>query len=160
AQLISAKERTVAEQIAGNRYVGIHIAIGMDEREKRPKIATIFEGGPADRAGAKQNDIMEQIDGADTKDMLLREAVDRLRGAEGTSVAIRVRQPNTQKSRMLKITRGQLPHATIVGVRTRSSGASEVRLEGAGPIGYLHVTEISNSTPHELRKLARQLESD
>ena len=31
------KERKVQEQSEGNRYVGIHIALGMDEQEKRPR---------------------------------------------------------------------------------------------------------------------------
>ena len=29
--LVSAKERKVAEQVAGNRYVGIQIALGTDD---------------------------------------------------------------------------------------------------------------------------------
>ena len=37
AELMTAKERKVAEQIEGNRYVGIHIALGMDEKEKLPR---------------------------------------------------------------------------------------------------------------------------
>ena len=86
------KERKVQEQNAGNRYVGIHIALSMDEAEKRPSIAQVIEGGPADRAGVKSNDLIEQIEGVDTKEMPLREAVDRLRGDEGTSVTIKVRQ--------------------------------------------------------------------
>ncbi len=82
--LMPEKERKVQEQSEGNRYVGIHIALGMDESEKRPKIMEVIEGGPADRAGVKSGDLVEQIDGADTKGMPLREAVDRLRGDEGT----------------------------------------------------------------------------
>ena len=69
ASLISAKERAVQEQIEGNRYVGIHIALGMNDQEKRPRIAEVIEGGPADRAGVKKDDLLETIDGVDTKGM-------------------------------------------------------------------------------------------
>ncbi len=93
AHLVPEKERKVQEQNDGNRYVGIHIALGVDEAEKRPSIAQVIEGGPADRAGVKSNDLVEQIEGVDTKGMPLRDAVDRLRGDEGTSVTIKVRQP-------------------------------------------------------------------
>ena len=85
---------------------------------------------------------------------------DRLRGDEGTNVTIKVRQPTAQELRTYKITRGQLPRMTVRGVRKRSSGGWDVRLDGPGPIGYLQITEVTASTPHELRKLASQLESD
>ncbi len=160
AHLISAKEQKVQEQFAGNRYVGLHIALGMDEQENRPKLHEVFEGGPADRAGVKKDDVLEQIDGVDTKGMPLREAVDRLRGDEGTSVTVKVRSPKAKELRTYKITRGQLPHDTVRGVRKRASGGWDVRLDGPDPIDYLQITEIMASTPHELRKFASQLESD
>jgi carboxyl-terminal processing protease len=158
ARLISAKERKVEEQFAGNRYVGIHIALSFDAKEQRPKMMEVYEGGPAFRAGARPQDLIEQINGVDTKEMELRDAVDRLRGDEGTDVTITVRQPNERKSRTMKITRGKLPHATVTGVRKRASGAWDFRLAGPDPIAYLRITEVGASTAHELRKLAAQLE--
>jgi carboxyl-terminal processing protease len=160
ARLVSAKDRKVEEQFAGNRYVGLHIALGMDEKEKRPKLVEVLEGGPADRAGIKAGDLIEQIDRVDTKGMPLREAVDRLRGDEGTKVTVKVRQPNAQDLRTYAIARGQLPRATVRGLRKQSSGGWDFRLDGPDPIGYMQITDITASTPHELRKLASQLESD
>ena len=64
---MTAKDRKVAEQIEGNRYVGIHIALAMDNKEKLPGSVEVFEGGPADRAGAKKDDRLEEIDGVATK---------------------------------------------------------------------------------------------
>ena len=69
AQLLSTKERKVAEQLEGNRYVGLHITLGRDEKEHRPTIGQVIEGGPAYRAGIKPEDIIEEIDGVDTKGM-------------------------------------------------------------------------------------------
>jgi carboxyl-terminal processing protease len=158
ARLVSGKEHRVEEQFKGNRYVGIHIALGMNDKEKRPAMSEVFAGGPADRAGAKLGDLIEQINGTDTKGMDLREVVDRLRGEDGTDVTIKVRQPKESKLRTMKITRGQLPHATISGVSKRPDGSWDVRLDGSAPIAYLRISEIASSTPHELRKLARQLE--
>jgi carboxyl-terminal processing protease len=90
--------------------------------------------------------------------MELRDVVERLRGEEGTDVTIKVRQPKESKSRSMKLTRGQLPHSTISGVHKRADGGWDVRLGGPAPIAYLQISEIAGSTPHELRKLARQLE--
>jgi C-terminal peptidase prc len=160
AELFSAKDRKVAEQIAGNRYVGIHIALRTDDQEKRPQIAELFKGGPADKAGVKADDIVEAIEGIDTKGMALRESVDRLRGDEGTVVTMTVRQPKDQKSRTIKITRGQLPHPTVRGIRKGTNDEWETRLDGPGAIGFIRIGELSPSTPHELRKLAQRMESE
>ncbi|MGP0067092.1 MAG: S41 family peptidase [Isosphaeraceae bacterium] len=159
AELMTAKERKVTEQLEGNRYVGIHIALGMDEKEKLSRISEVFPGGPADRAGVKKDDLIEEIDGVATKDMVLRDAIERLRGEEGTDVTIKVRQPVAAKSRTMTITRGQLPHPTIQGIRKRPDGDWDLRFDGlAEPIGFLKIS-IEASTPHELRKMAQQLES-
>ena len=159
-ELMTAKDARVAEQMAGNRYVGIHITLGMDAKEQRPMIPSVFQGGPAGRAGIQAGAIIEEIDGADTKGMKLREAVDRLRGDDGTDVTVKIRQPKETKSRTFKITRGQLPRTTIVGFGASPADEGKLRLGVADPIGYLKITEITASTPHELRKLAQQMESD
>ena len=155
AEITSAKEQEVQEQFQGNRYIGIHIQVRYDEKEKRTVIAGIVPGGPADRAGMKQEDRIEQIDGVDTKDMTLRQVVDRLRGADGTDVSVTVRQPK-ENARTLKATRGPLFIATITGVQKKTSGEWDFHLVGPDSIGYLRIRDISASTPHELRKVAQQ----
>jgi carboxyl-terminal processing protease len=159
AHLVPEKDRVVMEQSEGNRYVGIHIALGMSNEEKRPLIHEVFEGGPADRAGVKNGDLIEQINGVDTKGMALREAVDRLRGQEGTDVKIQVRQPKAAHPRTYTITRGQHARSTVQGIRKRQAGDWDCRLDLSAPIAYLKITEISASTPHDIRKMARQVES-
>jgi carboxyl-terminal processing protease len=158
-RLISAKERKVAEQFHGNRYVGIQIALSMDEKEKLAAIHEVFEGGPADRAGVKKGDLVERVDDVDTRGMTLQAVVERIRGDDGTKVTLKVRQPNERNSRTLTMTRGQLPRATVQGVHKRQDGSWDVRLAGTDAIGYLRITQINASTPHELRKLASQLDN-
>ncbi|MEJ7639582.1 MAG: hypothetical protein WKF75_16800 [Singulisphaera sp.] len=66
-QLFSTKQLKVTEQIQGNRYVGIHVALATSQEEGRPQIAKVIEGGPAERAGVKDKDLIEEIDGLATK---------------------------------------------------------------------------------------------
>jgi carboxyl-terminal processing protease len=159
AQVMSAKESAVLEQFEGNRYVGIHIALGMNDEEKRPSIFDVIEGGPADRAGVKKGDLLDMIDGVDTKGMPLREAIDRLRGQEGSNVTIKVRQPKVAIPRTYTITRGQHARSTVHGVHQRQAGSWDCMLDGSAPIAYLRIEQIAASTPHDLGKLARQLDS-
>jgi carboxyl-terminal processing protease len=160
AHIMSAQERKVAEQFQGNRYVGIHIALGVNDEQKLPSMFDVFEGGPADRAGVLKGDLLEEVNGMSTRGVLLREVVDRLRGEEGTDVTIKVRQPKAKTSRVLKITRGQRPHATVQGLRKQPSGDWDTRVNQSDSIAYLRINEIAASTPHELRKLAQQLQRE
>ena len=154
ARLLSAAELRVDEQFAGNRYVGLHIALGFKQDAKRPVIMQVLEGGPAARAGVKEGDLLEEIDGAGTEGLAVKNAVERLRGPEGTPVTIRVRQPKSAESRVYTITRGVLPRLTVKGIRNRADGSLDVLINGPGAIGYLKLEEILGSTPHELRVLA------
>ncbi len=158
AERISAKEARVEEQIAGNRYVGIHVALNWLDEQVLPSFREVFPGGPADRAGIRKEELLLEVDGVATKGTSLRAVVDRLRGDEGTSVTVKVRGPKDEKARTLTMVRGQLPRETITGLRKQPSGDWEFRRDGPGAIGYLKVKEIAASTPHELRKLARKME--
>jgi carboxyl-terminal processing protease len=140
--------------------VGIQIALAMDDGLKIARFAQIFEGGPADRAGAKTDDLIEKVGDIDTKGMSLADVVQKLRGEEGTDVTVTVRQPQAKESRTLKMTRVSMPRTTVQGYRKTTSGGWDVRLEGPGAVGYLRISDIMASTPHEFRNLARQVENE
>jgi carboxyl-terminal processing protease len=160
ARLLSERDLKVEQQFAGNRYVGLQIALGMDPESKRAMVNEVFEGGPADKAGLKKGDLIEEIDGTSTEGADVREVVERLRGAEGTSVTIRVRQQKQSECRWLTITRGVLPRQTVKGLRDRPDGSPELLIPGPERIGYIKFEEILGSTPHELRVLAGRLEDE
>ena len=58
------------------------------------------------------------------------------------------------------MTRASMPRTTVQGFRKRQSGGWDVRADGSDAAGYLRITDITASTPHEFRKSARQLENE
>jgi C-terminal processing protease CtpA/Prc len=158
ANLLSAKEWKVEEQVEANLYVGIQVALKSDSGY--PAFLQVLPGGPADQSGAKAGDVIEAIDGVSAKDMPLREVVDRIRGEEGTEVVIRLRKSDPAGVLDVPMKRGRLPRKTVQGLSPLPEGRWDVRLEGPAPIGYLKITEIAGSTPQELRAFASQMESD
>ncbi len=54
------------------------------------EVATVLPGGPAEGAGLKPGDRIEQVDGRDASALSVSETVQKLRGAEGTRVTVRV----------------------------------------------------------------------
>src|ERR1700733_5069865 len=59
------------------------------------KVVSPIDDTPAAKAGMKPNDLILAIDDAPVTDMTLEEAVDKLRGAIGTSVKLTVRRAQT-----------------------------------------------------------------
>lgn len=75
---------------------GIGIQIGVKD-EKLTVIAPI-EDTPADVAGIKENDLILKIDGVSTQGMTVKEAADKIRGAEGTSVDLLIKRGDVEKT--------------------------------------------------------------
>ena len=63
--LSQANEAKVAAQLTANRYVGIGIALSLDDK-KSPTISEVIYDGPAWHAGLKANDTIQEIDGQST----------------------------------------------------------------------------------------------
>lgn len=70
----------------GGSYSGIGIYIGM--KDKLLTVISPIEDTPAKKSGLRAGDWILKIDGKDTKDMALDEAVGYIRGPEGTKVKL------------------------------------------------------------------------
>jgi C-terminal peptidase prc len=156
----SPEQFKVQEQLAGNRYVGIGIVLNVDEDSGYPRINNTFARGSAHQAGAKDGDLITQIEGLDTHKMNLAKAVELLRGEEGTSVTIMVRQPKESEPRKLTIPRTVVPRQTVRGYKERGKEQWSYQVRDGAPIAYVQIAEFSSSTVHELRQVERELRSN
>ncbi len=79
------------------RGAGGVAAIGLDLRRDGNDLTVVdvFDNSPAARAGLRAGDVLERIDGVPLEPLSLREAVRKLRGAVGSTVALQVRRPGT-----------------------------------------------------------------
>src|SRR5262249_37098208 len=128
-ELIPASAARALEQTAANRYVGTGIQLGLNQVEKRPQVIIAFVGGPLRRAGGKSGDLLLEIDGTNTEGRPLSDVVDRLRGEEGSQVAVTVRQPEEKETRRLTITRGPVVFETVVGFRRLAEDRWQYRVQ-------------------------------
>lgn len=140
---VAAKEHAVALQLAANRYVGIGIALTM--RDKLPCIARVFEGGPAEQAGAREEDLIPEIDGEETAGKTLNEIIDLLRGPAGSKLTLVLQQEGKAERRTRTLIRGEVPLKTVFHER--------LEIGPERPVGYLRIESLTASTSHELRQL-------
>src|SRR5262249_46525306 len=100
-------------------------------------------------------------DGKDLTGASLQKAIEWLRGEEGSSLTVVVRQPGGAP-RTLKLTRTVVPFEDVYGFRRDGDGWTfRVVADGkSSPVGYLVVRSVRSSTLHELRKLEPKLRAE
>ena len=118
------------------RYGGVGVIITV--RDKKLTVISPIDDTPAHRAGLKSEDVILEIDGASTKDMLLSEVVRRMRGPAGKTVDLLISRASWPEPRNVMLRRA------IISIKSVKSEVKE------GEIGYLRVTAFHGRTTREL----------
>jgi C-terminal peptidase prc len=154
---VSAKAARAESQLQANRYVGLGIGVSWEDKLRLTRINNVIPGGPAEQAGIREGDRIEEIDHlAVTPGTSLKDVIERLRGAEGTKVALGLRNPDSKASRTLTVVR--LP-VMIKSVEDASDNKPIVRGNPPLRIGHLKIDSVTASTAQELRSWETKLES-
>jgi carboxyl-terminal processing protease len=135
-----------SDTLAGE-YGGIGALLTIDQ-EGLVHIVPVA-GGPAERAGAREGDILTAIDGDPLEaGTSLEEVSAALRGAAGTEVTLTLESPgSTEEPRDVTIVREVIPLPSVTGYLLPDNGA----------IGVIAVTAFSDRTPDELSGVYRDL---
>jgi C-terminal peptidase prc len=159
--LLTPTSLKIQDQLRANRYVGTGIQLDKHEQEQLPRIVIPFPRGPAHRAGALPGDLILEADGKSTKGMLdLEKVAEILRGPEGTSVTMVVRQPGATQTRTLKVTRGVIPIDSVFGFKRAGGERWDYTVDAEARIAYVNVQGIKVSTLHELRQVEGRLQTE
>ncbi|HLJ62662.1 MAG TPA: S41 family peptidase [Stellaceae bacterium] len=130
-------EREYQEMISDGHGEFAGIGAELSREDNHPKVISPIDDTPAARAGIRAGDIITRIDGQPTDGLSLKDAVDRLRGPEGTIVALTIAREG-QRPFDVSLTRAVIK---IVSVKSH--------LE-AGHIGYARITTFAERTQGEL----------
>lgn len=98
------------QELSGS-FSGIGVEIG--KRNNGLVIIAPLAGSPGDKAGLKSGDLILAIDKEDALSMSLDEAVNKIRGQEGTSVVLTVVSKNAEKARDVSVTRQKIEHTGL-----------------------------------------------
>jgi len=110
------------------------LGIEVTQEDGMVKVVTPIDDTPASRAGIMAGDVISAIDDESTQGLSLNQAVDKMRGAIGTSVKLTVTRGAAKEQRDFRITRDRIQ---IRAVRTRLEGED---------IGYIRITQFNEQT--------------
>lgn len=98
------------EDLAGS-FGGIGAQLGM--KDKRIIVVAPLKGMPAQIAGLLAGDYILEVDGKDTSGWTLPEAVNNIRGPEGTSVVLSIFREGASSAEEITVTRGTIKVPSI-----------------------------------------------
>jgi carboxyl-terminal processing protease len=125
-------------------YGGVGIEVNV--RDGYPTVIAPIEGSPAWEAGLRTGDVIVQIDGKSTYSLTVEDAADRLRGAEGTQVRVKVSREGEGEDHEVTLTR-----------RIIERKAVPYAFVAEGGIGYLRLSAFSERTAEETRTMLERL---
>jgi carboxyl-terminal processing protease len=110
------------------------------------KVVSPIDDTPAFRAGIQAGDLITHLDGEPVLGLTLNDAVERMRGAVGTTIVLTIMREGTEPFDV-SITRDK--------IRIES-----VRSEVKGDVGYVRITSFSEQTDAGLNKAVRELKKE
>jgi carboxyl-terminal processing protease len=121
-------------QDATGTYSGIGAVVNLNDIG-RVIIVRPFAGGPADQAGLMAGDVVLQVDGTDTLGLTLDQAVNLIRGPEGTPVRLLIQREGVEDTLEVEVLRAEIEIPSV-----------EYRMLEDG-IAYLKLNDFREHTP-------------
>ncbi|MBN1392712.1 MAG: S41 family peptidase [Sedimentisphaerales bacterium] len=146
------------EKIMTNEFTGIGIEISKEKGLLT--IVSLLPDTPAYNSGLDAEDVIEKVDGVDTKDMSLACAVKNITGKAGTEVTLTIRRAGEDQTREITISRARITVPTIRGWQRTGTGKWLYMIDEAEKIGYVRVTSFSEKTVSDLEEVLSELEAE
>lgn len=130
--------------MAEGSFGGIGVEVGV--RDGYPTVIAPIEGTPAWEAGLRSGDVLVAIDGKSAFGLAVEEVADRLRGAAGTTVRVRIGREGEADTHEIELTRRLVERKAVPYAFVAAPG-----------VGYLRLTTFSERSGQETRAALARL---
>tara|TARA_B100000029_G_scaffold510879_1_gene603469 strand:- start:1562 stop:2716 length:1155 start_codon:yes stop_codon:yes gene_type:complete len=134
------------ETETSGKFGGLGIEITMESGVV--KVITPIDDTPAFRAGIKAGDYIVRINGEQVQGKTLMEAVNMMRGPQGTSIEITVRRKGLRKAKIFKITREVIEIKSVVSKMFENK------------VGYIRLRAFNENSSNQLKKEILKIEKN
>ena len=131
-------------------FGGVGIMVEVNAETNRLTVMSPLIGTPAYKAGMKAGDVIMAIDGQDTQKLTLKDAVDLMRGPEGSKVKVTVVHSGDTELVDFELERAVIPIESVLGDIRKSDGSWVFTLEEEPHIGYIRLVNFGERTRDEL----------
>lgn len=139
-----------------NEFTGVGIEIS--KKNGLLTVASLLLDTPAYKAGLDAGDVIEKVNGVETRDMSLNCAVKKITGPKGTEVELAVRKAKDGKLQELVITRDRIIVPTVRGWLRQEDGNWLHMIDDERKIAYVRITSFSAETAPDFEKTLDDLE--
>ena len=141
------------ENVQGE-FTGIGAEVTIENN--RLHIVTPLEDSPAWESGVMAGDTVLEIDGTDTLNLSIDDAIKLLKGPAGTEVNIKVRHASGEEQD-ITITRAKIEVQTVRGFNRDADHRYNFYLDPEKQIAYIRLTQFSQRTAEEALDVMRDL---
>jgi len=132
-------------------FGGVGIMVEIDRETNRLTVFSPLVDTPAHRAGLRPGDIILEIDGEDTTDFSLKDAVQRMRGQPDTQVTLKVSHVGVEDPEEVQLTREIIPVKSVYGDTRNEDGSWRFVLHYAPRVGYVQLKTFGENSAQELQ---------
>lgn len=142
-------------------FVGVGIQITQDVG-KHIRVESPLEDSPAYKAGIKPGDMITAVDGKNTLEMTINQAVSEITGEPGTKVTLTMKDSVSNEVRDVVLVRQQIKLRTVRGHQRDDSKATgwDYIIDPSTKIGYVRVSGFMDKTVDDLEAALKQMRSD
>lgn len=147
SSFLEPKEYSDMQDRQKGSFYGVGILI--TKRGDQVTIITPIEGTPASRIGLRAGDVITEVDGVATADLVLDEVVKRLKGPKGTTVNVKIMRPGMKEPVPMSIVRAAIPTNSISNVLMLRPG-----------VGYVRIKDFTSTTVREFDEAIARLQKE
>ncbi len=140
------------------RFTGVGIQIS--RRDGRLIVVSPLPDTPAQAAGVKPGDIIEEVNGQTTSTWSLDRAVREITGPEGTTVTLGLEREGEPQLVQTPIKRSEILIASISGWERQPRGKWSYWIDPTARIGYIRLSQFIPQTADDLDAAIAQMQQD
>lgn len=132
------------------QFYGIGVQIRKDPG-KYIEVVTPLPDTPAFKAGIRAGDAIMKIDGKDTKNMSVDNAVKTITGPKNSKVLLTIQRPGEAAPLEVAVERDEIHIQTVKGWRNQPDGRWDFMIDPDNKIGYIRLTQFTQDSHKELQ---------
>ncbi len=161
---LSPDQNKEAKDDLGGKFEGIGAQLGI--KDKKIVVIAPLKGTPAEKAGLQPGDWIVKVDGKETANWTLPEAVSKIRGPKGSKVVLTVIKKDASSSAEVTVTRDAIKVASVewetLNIRCANTPEYQCKIikETCGDcdkVVYLKLARFGDQTPDEWNKAIDQI---